>query len=98
MQTAEMIPAEEFCFHHRVELSFISSLHESGLIELSREDEKIFIYSSQLDVVERLVRLHSELDINLEGIETVNHLLQRMHEMQQQIVSLSNRLRYYEGS
>ncbi len=96
MQTAEMIPAEEFCLHHHIELSFISSLHESGLIDLTKEDERLFVYSNQLDVLERLVRLHEELDINLEGIETVTYLLKRMNDMQQQIVSLSNRLRYFE--
>lgn len=98
MQTAEMIPAEEFCYHHHVELSFILSLHESGLIAVTKEDEKVFVYSNELDVLERLVRLHSELDINLEGIETVSYLLQRMNDMQREIVSLSNRLRYYEGT
>jgi len=42
------------------------------------------------------VRLYYEMDINLEGIETITHLLQRMHAMQQQIVGLSNRLSRYE--
>jgi len=96
MQTAKMIPAEEFCFHHHIELSFISLLHDSGLIEITVVDEKIFIYSIQPEVLERLVRLHAELVINLKGVAIVSHLLQRLHDMQRQILSLSNRLRNYE--
>ena len=46
---------------------------------------------------EIMVRLYYEMDINMEGIETINHLLNRMNEMQQEIVKLQNRLGVYEG-
>ncbi|CAN5223672.1 hypothetical protein BH11BAC6_BH11BAC6_14690 [soil metagenome] len=96
MQTEEMIPADEFCIHHNIELSFIYSLQESGLVEIAVVEEKIFVPISQLNHLEKLVRLYYEMDINLEGIETITHLLQRMNAMQQQILQLSNRLRMYE--
>ncbi|MBC7388403.1 MAG: MerR family transcriptional regulator, partial [Opitutaceae bacterium] len=47
--------------------------------------------------LEKLVRLHFDLNINLEGIETVSYLLQKMNNMQEKILMLSNRLRVYEG-
>lgn len=97
MQTEEMIPADEFCIHHNIELSFIYSLKESGLIEMSSVEEKIFVPVSQLNQLERLVRLYYEMDINLEGIETITYLLERMNDMQQQIILLNNRLRIYES-
>ncbi len=97
MQTEEMIPADEFCIHHNIELSFIYSLKESGLIEMSSVEEKVFVPVSQLNQLERLVRLYYEMDINLEGIETITYLLQRMNDMQQQILLLNNRLRIYES-
>ena len=96
MQTDEMIAADEFCMHHRVELSFIHSLKESGLIEVSVVEEKVFVPVSQLQQLEKLVRLYYEMDINLEGIETITYLLERMHDMQQQIRQLNNRLSLYE--
>ena len=96
METAEWIPADEFCIHHNIELSFIYSLKESGLVEISSREEKIFVPADQLDHLEKLVRLYYEMDINLEGIETITYLLQRMNEMQQQIVQLNNRLSRYE--
>ena len=95
MKTEEMIPVHDFCVHHNVEQSFIYSLKDSGLIEISLVEEKTCILVSQLPVLERLVRLY-EMDINLEGIETITYLLQRMNDMQQQIMQLSNRLSLYE--
>ncbi len=96
MQTEEMIAADEFCKYHQVELTFINSLKDSGLIEISIVEEKVFLPVSQLSHLERLVRLYYEMDINLEGIETITHLLQRMNDMQQQIRQLSARLSRYE--
>ncbi len=98
MQTAEMIAADEFCAHHHIEMSFIESLKESGLIEVSITEEKTFLPVNQLGQLEKLVRLYYEMDINLEGIETITYLLQRMNDMQQQILQLSNRLSRYEES
>jgi hypothetical protein len=97
MQTEEMIPADEFCVHHNIELSFIYSLKESGLIEMTSIEEKVFVPVSQLNHLEKMVRLYYEMDINLEGIETITYLLQRMHAMKQQIVQLTNRLQVYEN-
>jgi len=97
MQKEEMIPAEEFCIHHNIETSFIYSLKESGLLEVTTIEEKTFVPVNQLSHLEKLVRLYYDLDINLEGVETITYLLQRMHEMQQKIVQLSNRLSRYES-
>jgi hypothetical protein len=91
-----MIPVNEFCIHHNIETSFVYSLQESGLIEISTIEEKTFLPVNQLNQLEKLVRLYYEMDINLEGIETISYLLQRMNEMQQQIIQLSNRLSLYE--
>jgi len=96
MPTEELIPADEFCIHHNIELSFIYSLQESGLVETVHTAEKIFVPASQLQHLEKLVRLYYDMDINLEGMETITYLLQRMNDMQQQIIRLTNRLGRYE--
>ena len=97
MLTEEMISANEFCIYHNIELSFITSLKDSGLIDISTVGEKIFVSESELAKVEKLVRLYYEMDINIEGIETITYLLQRLNEMQEQVVQLNNRLRMYEN-
>ena len=97
MNNDEMIPANEFCIQHNIELSFISSLKESGLIEVNITEEQLYVPASQLNYLEKLVRFRYEMNINLEGIETVSYLLEKMNKMQEKILLLSNRLRVYEG-
>lgn len=98
MNMKDMIPVCEFCANHGIEVSFISSLHESGLIEISTIEDSDFIHARQLQQLEKIVRLYYEMEINLEGIETVTQLLKRIIEMQDEITALKNRLRFYEES
>ena len=97
MNRGNMIPANEFCISHNIEITFINSLQEAGLIEITTISETEYIHESQLNELEKIVRLYYEMDINLEGIETVIHLLQKINDMQEEITLLKNRLRLYEG-
>lgn len=96
MQTEEMISASEFCIYHNIELSFITSLQHSGLIVITELDQNILIPANQLPQLEKMVRLFQEMDINLEGIETITYLLQRLKEKQAEINRLKSRLDMYE--
>jgi len=46
--------------------------------------------------LEKFVRFYYELDINLEGIETISHLLERVNALQDELTMLKNRLGIYE--
>jgi hypothetical protein len=97
METEYLIAIEEFCSFHNIELSFISSLSQSGLIEVKKVNDADFIEIDQLHQLEKFVHLYYELDINLEGIETINYLLERIGSMQEEIKNLTNHLRLYES-
>lgn len=98
MLTEEMIPANEFCTYHNIELSFIHALQDYDLIEIITLQEQVFVPKNQLQQLEKIVRLHYEMDINLEGIETITHLLQKVSMLQQHILELNNRLVMYENA
>jgi hypothetical protein len=97
MKTEYLIAVDDFCVNHNIEISFISALHQSGLIEIISKKEKIYLESTQLQQVEKFIRFYYEFDINLEGIETITHLLQRLNNQQEEITTLRNRLRLYEA-
>jgi len=90
MEKDELIPAEEFCIYHNIEYSFISSLEDSGLITVASVEESTYIPAEELQKLEKFVRLHYDLNINIEGIETINHLLEKIEEMQREILQLRN--------
>ena len=98
MQTENLIAVDAFCANYNIEISFISSLQQNGLIEITTIKETEFINASQLRHLERIVHLYYELDINIEGIETITHLLHRINSMQDEIIALKNRLRLYESN
>ena len=92
MEQEELIPAKDFCIHHNVEYSFISSLENSGLISIKSIKRSSFIHVDEMHKLEKFVRLHYDLDINLEGIETINYLLERIELMQKEISTLRNKI------
>lgn len=96
MQTDDLILAKEFCSHYNVGLPFINSLRHFGLIEITLVEETSYIPQGELRKLEQLVRLHYDLDINLEGIDAISHLLEKIKEMQSEISQLKNRLSLYE--
>lgn len=96
MQNTELILAEEFCTRYELQLSFINTLHQSGLIEITFVEETSYIPQSELQKLEQIIRLHYDLDINLEGIEAINGLLDRVKNLQSEIAGLKNRLGLHE--
>jgi hypothetical protein len=97
MQTGYLVSVDEFCSNHNIEISFISTLQQNGLIEITTIGQSGFIDIVQLPQVEKFIRLYYELDINIEGIETIVHMLQRINSMQAENMLLMNRLRLYEN-
>jgi hypothetical protein len=95
--TQDFIIADEFCASHHLEISFIHSLKDHGMIETVFVDQALCIHAEELPRLEQIVRLHRDLDINLEGIEVINDLLQRIEEMQNEIARLQRRLDLFEG-
>ena len=96
MHDKRVIPAREFCAQHDIELSFIHSLAEFGLLHVTTMEQESYIEEDDLESLEKMKRLHYELQINLEGIDAIRHLLSQMDTMQQEITVLKNRLRFYE--
>jgi hypothetical protein len=96
MQEENLISANEFCLHHNIEVSFIQSLQEYGLVEITTSQEGSFITINQLGEVEKLMRLHYDLNINFEGIDAITHLLKKLQSMEDDMLRLKNKLRLYE--
>lgn len=97
MNKNNMISVNEFCEIHEVETSFIYSVYESGLIELTTIEETEYIPHDEIKELETIVNLCDEMDVNLEGAEIIQRLLKRINSMHDEIIGLKNRLDFYEG-
>jgi len=96
MEKENLIGLDIFCASHKIEFSFVNSLRHMGMIEIEVVQEKEFIKQNQLDQLEKIIRLHHELEINLQGIESITHILLRMEELMDENIKLKNKLRIYE--
>ena len=92
----EFIHIKDFCSGHNIEEAFIFGLQEYELIELKLIDDQQFIYFEELPKVEKMVRLHQDLKINIDGIEAIHYLLERTQQMSEEIHTLRKRLRKHE--
>ena len=90
MENDELIPTEDFCMYNNIEYSFIHSLEDSGLISVTSVEQTTYLSADELQKLEKFARLHYDLDINIEGIETINYLLEKIEEMQKEILNLKN--------
>lgn len=97
MQKENLIAANELCLQHNIELKFIYLLQEYGLVEVTTIEEDVFIAAHQLRDVEKIIRLHYELNINLEGIDVIHHLLKKLEAAQDEINDLRNQLMFYKA-
>ena len=97
MKEIKTIPVEQFCGLYNVPSSFIDSLYEYDFIEIVLEDDEVkYIDESQIVTIEKLIRLHYDLDINFEGLDVITNLIKQLEEAQKEIIRLRNRLDFYE--
>jgi 3-keto-L-gulonate-6-phosphate decarboxylase len=96
MNEKRLIPALTLCSHYNVEISFVQALNKIGLIQIELVEESQFIDQDQISDLEKIIRLHHELDVNLEGIDVVFNLLENEKKLRTEINALRNRLNRYE--
>ena len=96
MDTTHLISIQQFCLHYKVSEDFINTLHEYDLVEITITDNENYLQTNQLNDVEKMMRLHFDLDINLEGIDAIYNLLKQVEDLQLQITTLRNKLNLYE--
>lgn len=82
---------------YEVEESFIESLWSVGLIQVIEQDNNRFIEYDELSDLEQFIRWHYEMDINVEGIDALRHMLQRVSSLQSEIEQLRHELQFYKS-
>lgn len=88
----DLITITEYCIKYDIEPSFINSLEESGIIFLTNIDQERFIHVEQLPEIDRYIHFHYDLQINIEGIDAIRHLLDKVNQMQDEIRQLKKQL------
>ncbi|SHF18749.1 chaperone modulator CbpM [Dysgonomonas macrotermitis] len=83
-----LIIIEEYCRNSRIESSFVSLLAREGLIDIKVVEETMYIHESQLADLDRFANMYYDLSINIEGIDVIHNLLQRINGLEKELYSL----------
>lgn len=97
MKDTHYIALPDLCSHYEIEMSFFNNLKEYGLIEIISIEKKHCIHQEHIANLEKMIRLHQDLNLNFEGIDTVFNLLNKIDRLQSELNQTKNRLRLYES-
>lgn len=97
MKSDNWILLQTLSSYYQIELSFFTNLGDLGLIEIEIMEQSPYIHENQVHNLERIIRLHNELEVNPEGIDVVINLLQKIEQLQNDLKTAQNRLRLYEN-
>lgn len=95
MERSLITLAEYYRYHSGIEPDFVHALASGGLITITVIEQEPAIAYEELPALERYLRLHYDLDINLEGVEAIGHLLGRVDLLQEELRTLRARLSFY---
>lgn len=97
MPTQSLISVREFCVYHQLDLVFVQTLEQHGLIQTIAVEQMLYVEPEQVARLEKFARLHRDLAIHTDDLDIVSNLLDRVDHLQQQITQLQNRLAFYES-
>jgi hypothetical protein len=97
MNDKAFIPITQLCDHYTMEISFFKRLHNEGLIELITIEETTCLHQDKLHTFEKIVRIHNDLHVNIEGIDVVLNLLEKVDTLNNELLQTKSRLSLYES-
>jgi len=96
MERGDLIPLVQLCRTYDLEISFFNELSEIGLIDLISMDQDLCLHHDYIGRIEKIIRMHTELRVNIEGIDVIFNLLQKVENLESELNSVKNRLGLYE--
>lgn len=92
-----LISTKTICFHYNIEISFVNALKKMGLIQIEIIEQNEFMHQDQIGNLEKIIRIHNDLKVNLEGIDVVFNLLEKEKQLRKELITLKNKLSLYEN-
>ncbi|WPR75563.1 chaperone modulator CbpM [Algoriphagus sp. NG3] len=96
MAQHNLILIETLCTHYEIEVSFVDSLYNLGLIEILTVEQTRFIPEEKVADLEKMIRIHQDLEVNPEGIDVIFNLLKKVDSLQNELADTKSRLRRYK--
>lgn len=96
MKTTRYIRIQELCNGYELEEKYIFSLRDFGLLHIEEEEDEYLLPENDLPRFEKILNFHNDLNINMEGIEVIMNLLDKIENLNKDLDSLQRKLKFYE--
>jgi len=96
MTKSDLITIIDLSAVYEVEVAFFSAIIEQDLIEVHEVDGDIHIDSTQLGKLEQILSLANDLKVNLEGIDVIFNLLERIARLEEELINAKHKLDFFE--
>jgi pyridoxine 5'-phosphate synthase PdxJ len=96
MKNKKLISIQQFCSLYETPTSFLDDLHKYEIIKFKVIDNTKHIKLKDISTVEKLIRLHYDLNINMEGLDAIIHLTNKINDLQKEINNLKRQIDFYE--
>jgi len=97
MENKKYIEITKLCEYYQIPEGFFVELQEVGLLEPPVIDKQHkAVDEDYLAELEKIMRLHYDLNINIQGIGTVLHLLNRIQDLENELRLLKKQLSIYQ--
>ncbi len=90
------ISVSKFCVNYDIPQQFIDSLSKYDLVKVIEVETTKHIHIDDINRIERLMRIHFDLDVNFEGLDIINNLIDQINTLQNEVSRLKSRLELYE--
>lgn len=97
MNMENYLSLTKLSIHYEIEISFIHSIHDQGLIQIEIFEDGPYISHDQLLLLEKVLRVYQELEVNIAGVDVILNLLDRIEDLQSQLLETRNKLSVYES-
>ena len=98
MENREFIPVAELCRVYEIDLVFIESLSEYELVEVIIQENVQLVPISNVSKLEQIIRIHRDLHVNIEGVDVILNLLNKVDKLENELYAVRDRLSLYENN
>lgn len=96
MNKEHYILVRTVCTHYALEQTFIYGLGDKGLINIVTSDPDDLIHEEDLPRLEKILRIHRELAVDVDAMEVVLNLVDKIDQLQEELTLLKNRISFWE--
>ena len=89
---SKRISREDLVKIYNIEIRFFDELEEYGLLHTETENNVKYLLYEELPQLERFANWHYDLDVNLPGLQVIQHMIRKVETLQAENRRLLNRL------